>query len=250
MGFFNDDTVSSTVLQSNTWYHSAFVYDNNQRQQFIYINGLPDTQSGTGVGPYLGTSEPTTIGVPYLSGIMDHLTVSTRAKTACEILNNATLVAYFPFDGSLTDAGPNFLTEISSGASITSGYVNQAVIQLNTWTHMVQTYSPTNGQSLYVNGILYTTLSNATIYTASGVQNYVTIGNLLNVTSCYNPGILQTPIQGIIDELRIYSRELSSTDACPLAWPYIGNCSFFLSYMFVLPLLFSFTSTCRMKYNY
>ncbi len=123
-------------------------------------------------------------------------------------------------------------------------------IQLNTWTHMVQTYSPTNGQSLYVNGILYTTLSNATIYTASGVQNYVTIGNLLNVTSCYNPGILQTPIQGIIDELRIYSRELSSTDACPLAWPYIGNCSFFLSYMFVLPLLFSFTSTCRMKYNY
>jgi hypothetical protein len=127
MGFFNDDTVSSTVLQSNTWYHSAFVYDNNQRQQFIYINGLPDTQSGTGVGPYLGTSEPTTIGVPYLSGIMDHLTVSTRAKTACEILNDATLAAYFPFDGSLTDAGPNFLTAISFGASITSGNVKQVV---------------------------------------------------------------------------------------------------------------------------
>jgi hypothetical protein len=73
-----------------------------------------------------------------------------------------------------------------------------------------------NGQSLYVNGILYLTLSNATTYTASGAQNYLTINNLLSGTSCYNPGIVQTPIQGIIDELRIYSRELSSTDVCLL----------------------------------
>jgi hypothetical protein len=92
------------------------------------------------------------------------------------------------------------------------------VIPLNTWTHIVQTYSPTNGQSLYINGILYLTLSNATIYTASGVQNFVTIGNILS-GGCYNPGILQTPIQGVIDELRIYSRELSSTDVCLLVWP-------------------------------
>jgi hypothetical protein len=48
------------------------------------------------------------LGVPYLSGIMDQLTVSTRAKTACKIWNDATLAAYFPFDGSLTDADPNF----------------------------------------------------------------------------------------------------------------------------------------------
>jgi len=93
------------------------------------------------------------------------------------------------------------------------------VIQLNTWIHIVQTYSPTNGESLYVNGILYTSLSNATIYTASGAQNFITIGNLLNGATCYNPGILQTPFQGIIDELQIYSRELSSSDVCLLAWP-------------------------------
>lgn len=93
------------------------------------------------------------------------------------------------------------------------------VILLNAWTHIVQTYSPINGQSLYVNGVLYTTWSNATTYSASGSQNFFTIGNLLSGTTCYNPGILQNPFQGMIDELRIYSRELSSSDVCLLAWP-------------------------------
>jgi hypothetical protein len=136
IGFFNNDATSLTVLQSNTWYHAAFVYDHNVRQQNIYINGILDKQSPTNISPYLGTSGPMTIGgadiygalgVPYLSGTMDHLTISTRAKTACEILNDATLAAYFPFDGSLTDAGPNFLTATASGASATTGYVNQGV---------------------------------------------------------------------------------------------------------------------------
>jgi hypothetical protein len=136
MGFFNDDTISSTVLSSNTWYHAAFVYDINVRQRSIYINGILDIQSATGAGPYFGTSGAVTIGgadiygslgVPYLTGLMDHLTVSTRVKEACEILNDATLAAYFPFDGSYTDAGPNFLTVTTSGASFTSGFVNQAV---------------------------------------------------------------------------------------------------------------------------
>ena len=134
-GFFNDDTLTSTVVKSNTWYHAAFIYDNDRRQRFIYINGILDTQSAIGVGPYLGTSGAITIGgadiygslgTPYLTGSMDHLTVTTRVKSACEILNDATLAAYFPFDGNLTDAGPNFLTATSSGVSFTSGFVNQA----------------------------------------------------------------------------------------------------------------------------
>ncbi len=135
MGFFNDDTIISTVLQSNTWYHAAFVYD-NKRQRFIYIDGILNTQSAIGVGPYLGTSGPITIGgadiygslgTPYLTGLMDHLTVSTRAKSTCEILNDATLAAYFPFDDSFIDAGPNFLIATASGVSFTSGFVNQAI---------------------------------------------------------------------------------------------------------------------------
>lgn len=135
IGFFNNDVTSSRVLTDNTWYHAAFVYDINIRQQLIYIDGLFDIASSVGSGPYLGTSGAITIGgadiygglgIPYLTGAIDHLTVTTRAKTACEILNDATLAAYFPFDGTLTDAGPNSLSVTSSGATFSSGYINQA----------------------------------------------------------------------------------------------------------------------------
>ncbi len=56
--FFNDDIGNPTVLQSNTWYHAAFMYDYNKLQQFIYIDGILSTQSGVGAGPYLETSGP------------------------------------------------------------------------------------------------------------------------------------------------------------------------------------------------
>ena len=145
MDFFNDYTTGSTILQSNNWYHAAFVYDNNNRQRFIYLNGVLDGQSATGVGPYLGTSGSMTIGsanvdgsfgTPYFSGYIDELMVFTRVKTACEILSDATLAAYFPFDGSYTDAGPNSLSATSSGASFISGYTNQAVYLAGTSSYL------------------------------------------------------------------------------------------------------------------
>jgi len=323
MGFYNDDTTGSTILQSNTWYHAAFVYDNDQHQRFIYLNGILDAQSATGVGPYLGTSGSMTIGsanvggtigTPYFSGYIDELMVFTRAKTACEILNDATLAAYFPFDGSYTDSGPNSLTLTTSGTFFTTGYINQGVyltgsnsyIQISdltslgrsnysysiafwvypivrgvlvhvssnpsgklflkitlllsifkglsswcvpfitvtsggdlitevydpsnmitltgpylltyAWTHVIQTYSPTNGQRLYINGILSTFSSASTIYAASGVPNFLTFGNMLMGTgACINPSPVLTVFEGTLDEFRIYSRELSSIDACLLA---------------------------------
>jgi hypothetical protein len=136
MGFYNDDTIGSTTLQSDAGYHAAFVYDNDQQQRFIYLDGVLDGQSATGIGPYLGTSGSMTIdsanidgtiGTPYFSGYIDQLIVSTSVKTACEILNDATLVAYFPLNGSYTDAGPNSLILTSSGGLFMSGFTNQGV---------------------------------------------------------------------------------------------------------------------------
>jgi hypothetical protein len=63
------------------------------------------------------------IGKATFSGYLDQLMIYTRAKTACEILNNATLVVYFPFDGNYIDAGPNSLSE----ASFTTDYINQGI---------------------------------------------------------------------------------------------------------------------------
>jgi hypothetical protein len=131
------------------------------------------------------------------------------------ILNSKGLGWCTPFIG-ISSSG-NIIVQVPSNAGLYN--IQGPVIQLNTWTHIVQTYSPTNGESLYVNGVLYTTWSNATTYSASGAQNYFTIGNLLRGITCYNPDILQNPFQGMIDEVRIYSRELSSPDVCLLAWP-------------------------------
>jgi hypothetical protein len=164
MDFFNDYTMSSTILQSNTWYHAAFVYDNSKRQRFIYLNGYLDTQSTTGVGPYLGTSGSMTIGnaivdgtigTPYFSGYIDELMISTRAKTACEILNDATLAAYFPFDGSYTDAGPNSLSLTSSGASFITGYINQAVYLAGSTSYVQVGDLISLGQSNYTYSIAF-----------------------------------------------------------------------------------------------
>ena len=136
LGFYNDDTYSNRVFSASTWYHVALVYDNNVRQRFIYIDGVLDAQSAFNVGPYLGTSGTVTIGgadiyggygILYSTAVMDLLSVSTRAKSTCEIYNDATLAAYLPFDGSVVDGGPNVVPVTSSAVSFTTGVINQGV---------------------------------------------------------------------------------------------------------------------------
>jgi hypothetical protein len=233
------------------------------------------------------------------------LTVLTRAKLSCEILEDATLSAYFTFDNGsfLIDSGPNALEATTQSTSFTSsGYFSQAItftglwssyFQVNdltalgisdrsfsislwiqpvslsgvlvhvssnasglgwclpfigfatngslvaqilnsngiisvlgpsipfptlTWSHIVQTWSSTNGLRLYVNNILVASqLSLATTYTASALSNYVTLGNTLNGSTCGQGqmGTL-TPYQGGMDDFRVYSRELSAADVCTL----------------------------------
>jgi hypothetical protein len=61
---------------------------------------------------------------------MDQMTVSNRVKSACEILEIATLVAHFTFDAGLfkVDSGPNSLIAITqSTSSISSGHYAQAI---------------------------------------------------------------------------------------------------------------------------
>ena len=117
-----------------------------------------------------------------------------------------------------------FLIFSSTGYLITEVYdasstitLNGPTILYNTWTHIIQTYSTTNGQRLYINGILYSSSSASTQYGASQVTDYLTFGNMLTGTYCANPSTITTVYQGRLDELRVYSRELSSIDSCLLA---------------------------------
>lgn len=136
-GFFGDDTAGNTIVVINKWYHAAFVFDNSARTRIIYLDGVNIGMS-TNVGPLQTTSGAFTIGGAtiggntalnvYYTGYIDHLTLSYRVKSACEIYLDATLACYFPFDSpaTLVDSGPNFLTASNTGATSTTGRLNQA----------------------------------------------------------------------------------------------------------------------------
>lgn len=227
-------------------------------------------------------------------------------KTACEILDDATLVAYYSFDsGSVEDSGPNYINgTVTSGVINVPGHINEGLafgltnayfyfgglvalgisnqafsfslwiqptanigggtilhvangpdgfdhggsawcmpfmgfdsdsrltiqgfngyafsvigptLSVNEWTHVAQTYSYTNGITLYINGIQVGT-SGSTSYSASGIPNYVFVGYYgpLGCT-CTTDAIIPGVFYGAVDELRLYSRELSASDVCVLA---------------------------------
>jgi hypothetical protein len=86
------------------------------------------------------------------------------------------------------------------------------------WTYIVQTWSATNGLRLYINGYSYANVTSATSYSASGVQNYLTLGTVLSGTTCQSGSIQNTgQYLGAIDDLRLHSRELSASEVCQLA---------------------------------
>ena len=124
--------LSSSVI---TWHHVAFVYDYTSMQQSIYLDGILDATtgaSGIATDPYKGTSGAVTIGWTngsnYFSGRIDRLQVSSGAKTACQILNDATLTAYYSFDvsASYLDSSNNAIHGTSNLLLNVPGRINQA----------------------------------------------------------------------------------------------------------------------------
>ena len=136
MGFSLNDIAGVTTLAVNTWYHVAFVYNYDTMQQIIYLNGVQDRISSSSQ-PYQGQSGMTQIGVSqssttqstYFNGYIDNVRVTTRAKSAAEILNAASLMAYYSFDlpNQLLDSGPNGLNGRQNNAALVTGRVNQGL---------------------------------------------------------------------------------------------------------------------------
>ena len=96
--------------------------------------------------------------------------------------------------------------------------VRGPVIVANSWTHVVSTYSLTNGLRLYANGSLCNSSSPFSFH-GNEVPNYVSVGSSraagvaawgLDVTGQYS---------GVVDELRVYSRELTGCEINVLANP-------------------------------
>ncbi|CAF1115306.1 unnamed protein product [Adineta steineri] len=306
LNFYYDDAVSNTQLNSGQWYHVAFVYDRSTSQQLIYLNGTLDG-SRIAKSPYTGNANQTTLGavplvswIPTNDGLIDELIFVSRVKNSSEILDEATLVAYYTFDNTFNDSGPNNINNINSTATKfdPNGQFNQALffasstysyfqttgfyylgqssysysfslwiyptviggtilqvsssngwctpmigfnqkgyltvqtlgkngiytasytaLSLNQWTHISMTYSTTNGIRLYVSGNLQSSNNNYNDYAASGAMNTITMGNPAQWDKCTSDdtGIIQSQFQGKIDELKIYSRELSKTEVYQLS---------------------------------
>jgi hypothetical protein len=66
----------------------------------------------------------------FSKGYMDQLSVNGRAKSACEILEIATLASRFTFDdpaAPLADSGPNLVTSNASNYTIVNGHLSQCI---------------------------------------------------------------------------------------------------------------------------
>ena len=107
--------------------------------------------------------------------------------------------------------------QLVSSIPTASSLVNLTAMALpmNSWTHIVSTYSATNGLRLYINGTLFGS-TNGFTSSASGNLMTVTLGNTLNGSNCTS-AVPRVPYRGLLDEFRLYSRELTQTDVCLLS---------------------------------
>jgi hypothetical protein len=304
LGFWNDDINGLTSIAINQWYHAAFVYDYDLRQQLIYLNGV--LENITIVFPssphlYLGQSGDLSIGkiLPFTDpfiGYIDQVSITYRAKTTKEILDDASLVAYYSFDCESTlDSGPNLLHGSASGHRFITGRINDAIQfnsttayfqafsftalgtsnqsfsislwikptnvigtlvhlsaastgngwcasvlgfntlanitaripgtdvygpipSLNVWTHITHTFSVINGIRLYINGTLYASSGSNLSRNGPNVPLYLTLANqLMGAGSCNSGNISSTQYAGAIDELHVYSREITASEVYILA---------------------------------
>ena len=138
--FWGDDVIGTTLIPANTWFHMSFVYDMAASKKYIYLNGILESIQNTS-GPLRVTNTvltfgclTTTGGIPYVNfftGYIDQMLYTSRVKNASEILDDATLVAYYRFLSTrpLIDSGPNYINGSWGGAATitASGVVNQAM---------------------------------------------------------------------------------------------------------------------------
>jgi hypothetical protein len=181
--------------------------------QAIAFNGLTSSYfQASGFANIGANNQPFSISLwiqpQHRSGTIVHISTSSNGLGAwcfpfIGFASNGTLVAQI-YDGTmLLSVSASSLLSLSSPG----------------WTHIVQTWSSTNGLSLYIDNILVASLPSAITFGTTGIMyNYVTIGNsLAGSGSCLTGAIRSNgPFTGGFDDFRIYSRELSANDVCTL----------------------------------
>lgn len=184
---------------------AASYISNGHSQQAVTFNKSSSIYYQVSSLTSLGVSnQPFTISLWIRPRVMDGIVV--HVSTAPDGIGTWCI----PFIG--------FASNGSLVAQVYNGGVKAAVgpeLTLSTMSHIVETWSPTNGIRLFINSILAASNSiGTTIYTASGVSNYATLGNALSgATVCaYAPIGSRSPFDGDIDDFRIHNRELTASE--------------------------------------
>ncbi|CAF0986585.1 unnamed protein product [Rotaria sp. Silwood1] len=188
-------------LQSQS--NASFVSSGHSQQAISFnrsVSSYSQTSSFTGLGT---TNKPFTISLwirpRNLTGVVVHVSSTVSGGGWC-----------LPFIG--------FATNGSLVAQIWSGMAKSVLgprLAIASMSHIVETWSSTNGIRLYINGVLVgSELVATSTYSASGVQVYVTLGTILNGAGFCVVGLLGStlPFDGEMDDLRIYSRELTASE--------------------------------------
>lgn len=111
------------------------------------------------------------------------------------------------------------IQSLSSNGIYATSLFNET-LPLNLWTHISMTYSTINGIQLFVNGFLSNSNNTSFDYLASGEINTIIVGTCLqpNLYAVNQTKIVLSQFRGEIDELKIFSRELSIDEIHQLAF--------------------------------
>ncbi len=116
------------------------------------------------------------------------------------------------------NSGGRLVVQTLSINGIYSAAFKNRTLSLNQWTYISMTYSTTNGIRLFVNGSLVSGNVTFNDYAASGNMSTITIGTCLQPNACAanQTRIVLSQFRGEIDELKIFSRELSTSEVYQL----------------------------------
>lgn len=90
------------------------------------------------------------------------------------------------------------------------------VLSPATWTHIVTSYSSSNGVRLWINGTLIGS-SGPFAYMPSQVANTLSFGNSPSGPGpCAFGSVQKGQFHGVMDEIRVFSRELTVSDIATL----------------------------------
>ncbi|CAF3632919.1 unnamed protein product [Rotaria sordida] len=166
-----------------------------QRNQSLSFTGTINSYFQTSALPSIGT-----VNAPFSIALYINPDVLSGTIVHISKYENGTADWCLPFIGFASTT--NLAIQIWGGS--TANYVLGPIPSVNSWTHVVQTWSSTSGLSLYIDGLLYGQDSTVTTYAASGVADYLTLASTLQaipypLNGCSTTGVLgeKTVVGGI-----------------------------------------------------